>query len=402
MFKKIYKNKIKSVRSLNDNEFQISYDNGDSYLGEFNDLTKMITGEGHYVSKEYTYRGNFKYNRMDGRGILKKNGNTYDCLFSKDEIVNGLCIYANGAKYEGEFKNEEKHGYGTYSAKNDYYKKYIYEGEWLGDLKHGKGKETLKKLFYKKDHIPVKLYQSKATSRYFFQAPTSKKIEINYYGEEKISFVDTTRKNNWPILNDSSITTFILPIELNEKSREDVIEEFGEKALLNYKTGELELFYDDDFPLTGEMSIVREGIYKNGNIIKGTEKVMNNEDIKWTYQGNFLNGMWHGNSGKIDFYNGDTFSGSLDNGKYKEGLYRGSDFSYDGIMNESHLRGILKKDNMKISGDFPTGLAKVENDEYVYKGDLVDGKKHGHGKIKVKKTGKIVSGSWINDEFIKE
>ena len=84
MFKKIYKNKIKSVRSLNDNEFQISYDNGDSYLGEFNDLTKMITGEGHYVSKEYTYRGNFKYNRMNRKKVI----NGFNSLKRFDHKIN--------------------------------------------------------------------------------------------------------------------------------------------------------------------------------------------------------------------------------------------------------------------------------------------------------------------------
>ena len=47
----------------------------------------------------------------------------------------GKCIYANGAIYEGEWKNNLKHGMGEMQYPNGR----MYTGEWKNNLKHGKG-----------------------------------------------------------------------------------------------------------------------------------------------------------------------------------------------------------------------------------------------------------------------
>lgn len=41
--------------------------------------------------------------------------------------------YANGSRYEGNFKNDKRHGNGTYEYATG--KKYI--GEWVNDKKEG-------------------------------------------------------------------------------------------------------------------------------------------------------------------------------------------------------------------------------------------------------------------------
>ena len=47
MFNNIYKNKIMSIREVECAEFQLTYENGDTYLGEYNKLLKYANGKGH-------------------------------------------------------------------------------------------------------------------------------------------------------------------------------------------------------------------------------------------------------------------------------------------------------------------------------------------------------------------
>ena len=50
--------------------------------------------------------------------------------------LQGKLNYLNGDVYIGTFKNNLRHGYGTY---NYHATREIYEGEWQFDLWHGKG-----------------------------------------------------------------------------------------------------------------------------------------------------------------------------------------------------------------------------------------------------------------------
>ena len=45
-----------------------------------------------------------------------------------------------GAKYEGDYDNDLKHGQGVYTYPNGD----VYEGEWKEGLRHGSGKYTYK------------------------------------------------------------------------------------------------------------------------------------------------------------------------------------------------------------------------------------------------------------------
>ena len=47
----------------------------------------------------------------------------------------GLCVKASGAKYEGEYQNDLKHGRGKYTYPNGD----VYDGEWSEGKRHGKG-----------------------------------------------------------------------------------------------------------------------------------------------------------------------------------------------------------------------------------------------------------------------
>ena len=45
-----------------------------------------------------------------------------------------------GAKYEGDYQNDLKHGQGVYTYPNGD----VYEGEWKNGLRHGNGRYTYK------------------------------------------------------------------------------------------------------------------------------------------------------------------------------------------------------------------------------------------------------------------
>ena len=72
MFNNIYKNKIMSIREVEGGEFQLTYENGDTYLGEFDKLFKYANVKVHYQSMDFEYLVYFKRKRMDGEGILKR------------------------------------------------------------------------------------------------------------------------------------------------------------------------------------------------------------------------------------------------------------------------------------------------------------------------------------------
>ena len=48
----------------------------------------------------------------------------------------GVIIYANGDKYDGDFNNGKKNGFGRFTTKSG---SHCYSGYWLDDAKHGEG-----------------------------------------------------------------------------------------------------------------------------------------------------------------------------------------------------------------------------------------------------------------------
>ncbi len=89
-----------------------TYENGDTYEGEFKD--SLPNGKGTYTSSRYTYIGQWKDGLRNGKGIE---------------------TYENGDKYEGEYNNDLRNGKGTYTSSNGD----VYIGQWKDDLQVGKG-----------------------------------------------------------------------------------------------------------------------------------------------------------------------------------------------------------------------------------------------------------------------
>lgn len=87
--------------------------------GEYSGACKKGFASGQGISKgENTYKGKFKKGLPNGKGTM---------------------IYANGGKYEGQWKNGERNGEGKYSIKVDD-KETIEDGIWKQDKYIGKKK----------------------------------------------------------------------------------------------------------------------------------------------------------------------------------------------------------------------------------------------------------------------
>ena len=100
-----------------------------------------VNGVGTFEMKGvYTYTGQFKNGKADGRGeAISPNGERYEGLFKDDKFDGqGTYTFANGGKYVGEFKDGKENGQGTYTFANG--GKYV--GEFVDRKFQGQGTQT--------------------------------------------------------------------------------------------------------------------------------------------------------------------------------------------------------------------------------------------------------------------
>ena len=115
------------------------YDNGDKYLGEWqNDKSH---GQGTYTWADGDiYIGEYKNDLMDGRGTYTWSaGDKYVGEWQNDQRHGqGTYIYSTGNKYVGRYKNSKKHGQGTFTWANG--DRYV--GEYKDGMSNGQGTYT--------------------------------------------------------------------------------------------------------------------------------------------------------------------------------------------------------------------------------------------------------------------
>ena len=112
---------------------------GKVYEGKF--VNGLIQGKGILKNvKGVTYYGDFLDSKRHGKGVLDTQKVHYEGQFVDDKLCGkGRIMFKNeGHVYEGEFKNNDINGYGTFKWKNgDSYTGYMSNGKM-----HGKGKYT--------------------------------------------------------------------------------------------------------------------------------------------------------------------------------------------------------------------------------------------------------------------
>lgn len=113
--------------------------NGEVYDGEWNDGLKHGHGIWKSADGGDSYIGEWRHSKAEGYGLhIWRNGDRYEgewkqCL----KHGNGLDTFANGDTYQGEFLNGKAHGKGTYTWAGDCSN---YVGEFFQGLKQGKGR----------------------------------------------------------------------------------------------------------------------------------------------------------------------------------------------------------------------------------------------------------------------
>ena len=110
---------------------------GNLYVGDFVDNKRE--GNGELKTKRIHYVGEFKYDRFNGKGKLEfvKEGHYYEGDFKDNEICGkGTFTWSNGDIYEGEMNNGKMNGEGKYTYSNGQ----IYEGSYKNGVKEGFGK----------------------------------------------------------------------------------------------------------------------------------------------------------------------------------------------------------------------------------------------------------------------
>ena len=119
------------------------------YSGNFKNGKKE--GKGKFIcTGQYTYEGQWKNDRLNGRGILKVWGTdeVFDGYFKDDLKIKGTWTISKKEKFIGKFKNNLPHGKGKLFEENN-----IYTGDFYNGEKHGHGVSVLRekkgKIFYK-------------------------------------------------------------------------------------------------------------------------------------------------------------------------------------------------------------------------------------------------------------
>eukprot|EP01084_Bolivina_argentea_P016344 30593_1 len=84
------------------------------------------------------YEGEWKNDLKHGKGTFYyKNGDKFEGMFHENvKCGHGIMYYSNGDKYEGDWKFNKKNGYGIYYDKQ---KKNVYSGYWMNNKKEGPG-----------------------------------------------------------------------------------------------------------------------------------------------------------------------------------------------------------------------------------------------------------------------
>ena len=426
-------------------KFLIYYNSGKIHYNIYLKSVKncILSGKEFTPEEKLKYSGNFKTQDMYGKEKEKinledyKNSDTYIYLF-KDEY--GITYnWAGNIEYKGYFKFNLFNGKGilyNYTYDNDCYTKY--DGSFLNGKYHGEGIEYFDYSKTKKyegkfkngiyDGIGIK-YKSSGNEEYkgiFKDGYLIRGTQTteNYIGEinngipegKGKKYINNKLRFEGLFKNNIFVEGTVYDIN-NKKFFEGKISEdnkkegkfFGEDGNFEGKFEDYCKVSDYIINFTNKCELIFEGEYKNGM------KCGNGKDYLSGYEGEFLYDMYHG-KGK---YVSNNIEGEFKNGKksgfwkeenfegeYRDGLRngKGTENSWTGYYVNNYLHGIRKKeDQIKIYyfGEEANILnLKIENNCIYfngikeYEGDIVDGVKQGQGIEYYKNQKKRYEGSF--------
>jgi len=107
------------------------------YYGERIDDMKEGPGQYYYLNGD-VYDGEWKNDKKHGIGTqtFKEKGDKYEGMWRENKMDGkGIYYYANGSYYDGMWKNNQRDGFGEFHFPNGD----KYDGEWKDDQMHGRG-----------------------------------------------------------------------------------------------------------------------------------------------------------------------------------------------------------------------------------------------------------------------
>ena len=367
------------------------YKNTDTYLFLFKD----DYGITYDLSGNVLYKGNFKFNFFNGKGIL------YNYTYDKDCFI----------KYEGSFLNGKYHGDGIEYF--DYSKTKKYEGKFNNGIYEGRG------IKYKSSGSEE--YKGIFKNGYLISG--TQNLE-NYIGEinngmpegKGKKFIDNKLRFEGMFKNNIFVEGIVYNLN-NKKFFEGKISEdnkiegkfYGEDGNFEGKFEDFCKVSDYIINFTNKCEITFEGEYKNGM------KCGNGKDYISGYEGEFLYDMYHGkgkfisNNIEGEFKNGKKTGFWKENnfeGEYRDGLRNGKGIenSWAGYYVNNCLHGIRQKEEQKKLYYFGEeanvlNLKIKENCIFFngikeYEGDIVNGVKQGQGIEYYKNQKKRYEGSF--------
>ena len=269
------------------------------YEGEFKE--NKMNGKGFFLWPDgMRYEGDWVDDNRQGRGILiEATGQKYEGdWLGGIKQGNGILIETSGQKYEGTWINEKKDGKGieTYPDK-DQHGRISYNGEWKEDLKHGFGTQIWENgdkyegqwtngfrskgimVFKDGSKYDGELLNGKKHGQ---GTQSGKKGEILYQGKW-IEDVFVGAYNGTLSDQDGTYTG-----QINNQKKNG-------KGTMNYSKGKDGL-------------IKSEGDWENDKFIQGTYYFEGGATISGIFTDSYKSGK-----GKITQNNGDTFEGSWEN-----------------------------------------------------------------------------------------
>ena len=455
----------------------MEYNKGVYYSGSLKD--NKPDGIGVLVNEcGIIYKGEFKDGKINGKGksfIYNKNDRKkkiFEGTFI-GEIKNGKYIEYNEENhivFEGEYKDDKREGKGIeYDGQGSYYNHKIFEGEYKDDKREGKGIEYYEKIKLYEGHFKndqkngngilyirdgIKRYEGNFVNNFFHgegklfydngRIQYKGKFNKGFFSEEGFYYdYENNGKrikvfNGLPLINDEFPKVFNIyyngggihyAIYLNnyqlygkEYNKWGKKIYSGELKLINMNEKEVEkidlkeyrnnnnyiVFLKDGYGKSYDYYLIYEGEYLNG-IYHGNGKEYDAHTGKLKYEGEYLNGIYHGNgkeydadTGKLKYegeylngiYHGNGKEYYADTGKlkyegeYLNGLYHGNGVKYNN-NGEKEFAGNFEYNNLK------NGFTKVNG----YEGEINYNLKEGKGKIFINNILRF-EGTFKKDKFV--
>ena len=359
------------------------------YEGEFENGYRQGSGTEYSISKEVVYKGTWKNDKYNGEGTLwMPDGCCFEGTFvdgklngpgkfyRADKSLGFSGLYEDGEKsgsgteyeidgseYHGEFKHDKRNGRGSVKKGNDI----LFDGEWVDGMKEGHGKEIQSLVIYEGS-----FKQGKRHGEGVLSLPGGQLIYSGSWANGKKS------GQGCEILKGG--------IKYEGSFRNDQYDGAGKQ-------------WQDNV-------LVFDGHFRNG-FREGAGTVYNQDGSiasKGMFHENRLNGICTIYHGSPSVYYTGMVTNDLPNGQGIEHLANGDIYEGEFVNGKWHGRGQLRDSEMRLKyeGRWKCGLRHGEgkniDDQGVYVGEYEKGLKHGEGKLEFYNQSRYV-GQFMDDLF---